>query len=244
MQKEELEKASNVAQGMDSYAFLDAILEERPDLKEQVDSGAVKPFFPGQGYSAYTVIIGDEVFKTSQYYAWPGVEPEDLVLGIERERNLLEYLKGMQLPVPEVTHVGRTLPFFGMQRLSGKVLDRHDIEQLAPDDKRQLAKDIATFCADLANAVPLDDARKMGLDVAPAEKMFDPRHIQAQLTEPRVREALGSRYDFFKGAVGEYIAFQEKEHRAGSQYLMHCDLKETCSGIRRRRGFPAASISG
>ncbi len=211
---------------MSNKAFLKAILEERPDLKEKVNSGEVQPNFPGLGYSAYTVILGDEVFKTSQSETWPGVEVKDLILGIERERNLLGYLNGTGLPVPELTYVGKNFSFFGMKRLPGQVLMRHDIQQMAPDDKLRLAKEVAAFCADLSNAVPMDDAKEMGLDVSPAERMFNPEQIYAEFLNPDVKKAFGDRYDFFKQAIESYIDYHHEKYADGQQFLMHCDLKE------------------
>ncbi len=226
MLKKDFAQAVKRAESMSSNAFLDAILEERPDLREKVKSGAVKPVFPGQGFSAYTVIVGDEVFKTSQGYAWPGIETKDLILGIEREHDLLQYLQDSELPMPKLTYTGRKLSFFGMTRLQGETLNRWDVDGLAPDDKRQLAKDIATFCADLANAVPADDAVKMNLDASPAEVMFDAKQLRADMDSARARKLFGERYDFFKKAVDDYIDYREKNPATAEKVLMHCDLKD------------------
>jgi aminoglycoside phosphotransferase (APT) family kinase protein len=226
MNKSELAKAMKKAREMSGGAFLDAVLEERADLKEKVTRGEVKPSFPGLGYSSYTVIIGDEVFKTSQYDGWPGVDTKDLVLGIERERNLLGYLADKKLPVPKLTYIGRSFSFFGMKRLSGRVLTRRDVEDLGTDDKRNLAKQIAAFCADLANAVPEQEAREMGLDAAPAEKVFESKQLLKDIAAPRVRAALGNRYDFLKQAVEDHIRYREEQPELDRLHVMHCDLKE------------------
>ncbi len=226
MLQKEFAQAMKRAQSMNSNAFLDAILEERPDLKEKVKSGAIKAVFPGQGFSAHTAIVGDEVFKTAKCYPWPGIETKDLILGIEREHDLLQYLQDAELPMPKLTYTGRKLSFFGMTRLQGAVLSSWDVESLAPDDKRQLAKDIATFCADLANAVPADDAVKMHLDVSPAEVMFDAKQVRAEMDSPCARALFGARYDFFKKAVDDYIDYREKNPETAAKILMHCDLKE------------------
>jgi aminoglycoside phosphotransferase (APT) family kinase protein len=226
MNQEQFARAAHKAQQMDNDTFLEAILEERQDLKKKVKRGKLEPDVPGRGYSAYTVILGDEVFKTAQADGWRDVEMKDLVLGIERERNLLQYLQGKGLPVPEVTYTGKNLLFYGMTKLPGELLTRYDVEGLPADDKQALAKQLAGFCAGLANAVPQGAAHALGLDVSPAERRFDPESIVAKFADPRARETFGDKYDFFKDAIEKYIERHNTLYADGQKYLMHCDLKE------------------
>ncbi len=229
MKDNEFNKASKLAKKMSREAFVKAILDERPDLKALVKSGQVTPKFPGMGNSAYTVIIGNEVFKTAQSEGWAptGITSADLVLGIERERDLLGFLNDKDLMVPRLTHVGKNFLFFGMSMLGGDVLTRYDVEAMQPDDKRKVAKQVAEFYVGLSQAVPVEDAKRMNLDVSPAEWSFDPKQLYAEFSSnQRVREAFGERYDFFKAAIEGYIGYHEQKTADNGQYLMHCDMKD------------------
>lgn len=227
MLKDEYARAAKRAQEMDATRFLTAILKERADLRLKVESGAVKPVFPGLGYSAYTIIIGNEVFKTAQYHSTTrGVDTKDQILGIARERDLLIHLSGRGLLTPKVTHEGRDFLFFGMELLPGDVLTRQDVEQMAAGDRLKLARCIAGFCARLSQEIPEAVAKNIGLDTSPAEKIFDGETLLTRLSDPHIHATLNRRYDFFRNAIEHHIGCRKRQPKMNAPQVMHCDLKE------------------
>lgn len=129
------------ARASDSHApyelFLKAILQERPELQGEM------AYFPGQGRMAYTVIIGDEVFKSpaSRFSETPAEAAASL-----------RALEGAGLPVPRVTCVGKRYPFYAMTRLPGVILDSA-VSALAPAQKEALAEDLTDFLFGMARAM-------------------------------------------------------------------------------------------
>ena len=144
--------------------FIDAILDERPDLAGQLI------YVPKYGSRAYTVIIGDEVFKAPVY-------AQDIE-AFETEYKTLQALGDNGLPIPEVMHVGKKAVFYSMTRLSGVTL--YDLcnpwnDDLTPKQKQDIAKDIADFIVGMANAMPSQEGGYAAhTDMSSANIMIDP----------------------------------------------------------------------
>jgi len=218
MLKKDFLKAAKKAEGMSADAFVDAILAERPDL-------AGKPVYvPAQGICAYTVIIGDEVFKTARFNNRLAPEVrEHFIRAIERERKILEHLKGKGLPVPEVTYTGKKFPFFGMTKMPGESFDRWDVAARKPHEKLRLAKEIAALNVKLSQALSEFEAKDMGVDVPFPNRDFQPDVLRSQLADPKVKKLLGKDYAFLKGGVEKYIEQHQKKY-GDKLYFMHGDL--------------------
>jgi aminoglycoside phosphotransferase (APT) family kinase protein len=161
MMREAFLKASAKPEGSSGIDFLEAILRERPDLREQ------RAYFPKQGWNAHTVFIGDEVFK--------GPRQEMHVAGFDNEYQTLQQMTGKGLPVPEVTCVGKDAVFFGMKRLEGVILPDNFTEIFTQEEQRALAKDIIAFVVGMSQEFPLQDDKFMGhRDFNPGNILIDP----------------------------------------------------------------------
>ncbi len=119
--------------------FLEAILRERPDLRDQPHH------FATNGLHSNTVIFEQEVFKGPRY--------KNDVSSFDDEYGILQQMKGKGLPVPEVTYVGKETVFYGMTRVAGDDLP-DVIGKLTAEEKQLLAQDIADFIIRLAGAMP------------------------------------------------------------------------------------------
>lgn len=119
--------------------LLEAIYEERPDLKGQ------PVLFPSQGKLGFTVIIGDEVFK--------GPNSERTAGNFDVESDILQELMGKGLPVPEITCVGKKSIFYGMTRMEGVPL-RPLEHSMPPEELQRIAEDVADFMIRMALALP------------------------------------------------------------------------------------------
>ncbi len=124
--------------------FLEAIMNERPDLKGQT------AYFPEQGCFGYTVFIGDEVFK--------GPRSAGLAKNFEHEPDALQELEGKGLPVPRVTCRGKDAFFYGMTRLEGVTFESVQ-KKMTEGELQGLAEEVTDFMIDMARKLP----RKNGL---------------------------------------------------------------------------------
>jgi len=139
-------KAAAKRRGSSGNEFLDAILRERRDLRKKQKHGKLMVYYPQQGMAGHTIIIGNEVFK--------GPARAELVEKFDDEPHNLKDLEGKGLPIPRVTCVGKKAVFYGMTRTEGVELG-HDVEgSLTPAQQRLLARDIADFIVNLAEALP------------------------------------------------------------------------------------------
>lgn len=143
-----------------STNFVEAILDERPDLNGQ------PVYVPSQGQFGYTVFIGDEVFK--------GPNSPITAQVFDAEPAILQELAGKGLPVPEVTTTGRKTIFYGMTRLPGIPLESVE-RKLSTEALKSLAAEVADFMIGMALALP----RRNGLlatqgDLREANILIDP----------------------------------------------------------------------
>lgn len=140
-------RASTKQEGVTSAGdFLEAILRERPDLKGK---GA---YFPEQGANAYTVFIGNEVFK--------GPKDSHMLSWFDEEHKFLKKIEGKGLLVPKVTYVGKEAVFFGMTRMPGVELSMFAFDKdWTLNEQRTLVKEVIDFFVDLAQALPWIDGR-------------------------------------------------------------------------------------
>ncbi len=129
--------------------FLEAILEERPDLKDKT------AYFPEQGSFGYTVFIGDEVFKGPRHSMYID-NIGQYVREFEHEADALQELEGKDLPVPRVTCRGKNTVFYGMTRLPGVTFDSVQ-PQMSEAELKSLANEIADFMMDMAKKVPREN---------------------------------------------------------------------------------------
>ncbi len=126
--------------------FLEAILEERPDLKDRT------AYFPEQGSFGYTVFIGDEVFKGPRHSMYID-DIGKYVREFEHEADVLQELEGKDLPVPRVTCRGKNTVFYGMTRLPGVGFDGVQYS-MTEEQLKNLAEEVADFMMDMAKKLP------------------------------------------------------------------------------------------
>lgn len=119
-------------------ALVKEILDLRPDLANEM------VYFPEQGGLAYTVFIGDEVFKA------PLSAPDFL---FSQEAANIKRLQGRGLPIPQVTCTGRD--FYGMTRLPGVTL-RSVEGKLSQAQREAVAGEIVDFIHGVAQAARRD----------------------------------------------------------------------------------------
>lgn len=135
--------AAPLPQGSKPSDVLKVIYAARPELRGQ------PTYFPSQGACAYTVIIGDEVFK--------GPKQEEIFLrDFDKEPVLLKSLAGKGLPVPDVTCEGQDPSFYGMTRMPGVCVE-DELERMTDGERQQIARDVVGFVIDLAKAAPAED---------------------------------------------------------------------------------------
>lgn len=229
--------------------FFRAILNERSDLEALFPKhttsaflGGVAPnfngamaYFPEQGNSAYTVIVGgkvtrEEVFKAPRVdnipddgFKAPSIK--DRVKQIELEGNILRHLKGRGLPVPELTCKGKETVFIGMTRMKGVELNSVVLDRMDKREKRQFAKDIAGFISGFEKAISAQDAKLLGFreDALTAMEM-KPEDSQRALADPAVVEVLGNDADFCRDMQAVFEKRYEKEYRDVPQVASHGDL--------------------
>lgn len=155
MIRQAFSRAAAKPEGSSGTDFLEAILEERPDLRGQM------AYFPGerpdadghaQGGAAHTIFIGDEVFKAPKCAEWT---PH-----CDAECKILQQMEGKGLPVPKLTYVGKKAFFFGMTRMPGVNLSSFEERQFTREEMHMLAGDIADFVIGMAQAFPLREDGK------------------------------------------------------------------------------------
>lgn len=143
--------------------LLNAVLAERPDLC------SVPVSFPPQGMVGCTVRIGDEIFKT------PLVKGEGLFSSFNKDIENLQRLQGAGLSVvPRLTCLGKHFPFYGMTRMPGVPLS-DSLPNMTGQEKENLAKDVASFIADVAETLPARSGKyARHADLRPDNIFVDP----------------------------------------------------------------------
>jgi len=204
-------------QKLTNVDFFEAILKDRPDFNES------RAYFPMQGNSSHTIIIGEEVFKAPRNVNVSGAE--NTVDKIEKEAKILRHLQGIGLPVPEFTCEGKETVFIGMTLMKGVKLYPVVIERMNKQEKRKLAKDIVGFIAGFENAISAQDAKLLGFpkDAWTAFEM-KPEDSQRALSNPAVIKALGNHADFCRDMQAAFVKIYEKKYRNVPQVASHCDL--------------------
>lgn len=211
--------------------FLESILAERPDLRDQ------PVYFPTQGAIAHTVFIGDEVFKGP---LWKG----DAFSSFNKDIECLKPLQGKGIDVvPKITSIGTKSAFFSMTRMKGVVL-ADVLKDLSQDEKRALAKDIVAFFIDLAKALPTENGKyaRHG-DMQPGNVMIDPETkkltgiIDFGFFEHHARDDLGklplrTRLCYGRSGLVEMI---EEEFAAQKEALPNLPVTAHGKGARPRK---------
>jgi len=148
MVREAFSRAAAKPEGISGIDFLEAILRERPDLRELVErderEGGLRPEFRDEGWCSHVIIIGNEVFKAPKN--------ADFIRDFDKEPALLQEMKGKGLPVPEVTYIGKESVFFSMTKMPGDSLDTL-IRKMSMHEMQRLAEDVVDFMIDMAKAL-------------------------------------------------------------------------------------------
>lgn len=159
MMMEAFSKASGARAEELGGGLVSAIHAERPALKGLTET------FTEAGKTSYTLIIGNEVFKGFRLNK--SARQAQSEESFEKEKNkrfaafmteieTLRALEGSKLPVPKVTCVGENALFYGMTLEPGVVLG--DVfKSFTPQQRSQLARDIAKFIMEMARALPAKD---------------------------------------------------------------------------------------
>lgn len=165
MFREAFNKAGAKAEGTGKTDFLQAVLQERPDLRD-------KPaFFPTQGQKGHVVIIGDEVFKG------PNRPTGESMDDYNTELATLQALagSGITAAIPQITTEGKDFVLFGMSRVPGETMGYDYRTKLTTDEQKQLAKDLINFVVEMAHALPEKDGKfAMHADLYYNNIMIDP----------------------------------------------------------------------
>ncbi|MDD9900109.1 MAG: hypothetical protein OXT65_03950, partial [Alphaproteobacteria bacterium] len=114
--------------GKGANALIDAILEERPDLRDQM------VYVPAQGKMAYTIIIGDEVFKA------PKSGSSRALASFQREHEILAGMQGKVSGVPQLLCTGKKTCFYSMTRIPG--VHPTDVRSWPEDKQTQLGRNM------------------------------------------------------------------------------------------------------
>jgi len=65
--------------------------------------------------------------------------------------------------VPCVTFIGRSLAYFGYQKIPGTMLSEHEARHITAKQRTRLADQIARFLAEFHHSFSIDEARRLGL---------------------------------------------------------------------------------
>jgi aminoglycoside 2''-phosphotransferase len=85
------------------------------------------------------------------------------IANLEREKNLLEYLKNhITLPIPRFIFVGKKHAFVGYKKLPGIHLNQQIYNNLKPEVCLLIAQTLATFFSELHRAVSIEQALLWG----------------------------------------------------------------------------------
>jgi hypothetical protein len=137
-------KAAARGHEQSAFSFLGAIENERPDVKSKLVA------LSSHHGLAQVAMTEDEVFKgPAERISIDAFEEE-----IERQQTLAK----AGLPVPSVTFIGKDTVFFGMKRMPGVEL-ASVFDTLTDQEKRNIAKQVATFVVDMALALPQKDGQ-------------------------------------------------------------------------------------
>lgn len=202
--KQAFARAGEKKEGVSALSVIDAIIEERPDLKDRTF------YAPSSGGACLTFIVGDEVFKA------PRQGGMNLTL-FEKEIANMERLRGRGIAAPELTCVGQKTYFYGMKRIPGIVMSEA-MRSMTEEQKEKLAEDIGRTIADVANVFDSPDiktAGKAGFTDRSAE-------IAGYLENPRTAKRFGSGLDFARRQVADYYARMQGRKFIG----YHADLHE------------------
>lgn len=220
-------------------ALISAIEHARPDLKGQT-------FYCPGGHTSIVIACADEVFK--------GLAPEQDYQAIKIERERLIFLQGKGVPVPEVTFADKWDYFFGMKKIYGVTADAF-FEKMTPDEKSNLATDIAQFMLALDAAYQSVPEQMLHLPEARrTDPVIFPQNAVKAFSDQRIQEVLGADVDFVYREIEAY--FQRIPSRP--MIVAHCDMHKDNvlidEGTRRLTGvidlidlarkMPEASFEG
>ncbi len=198
-------RAGAKPEGPSGTDLLEAIFQERPDLKDQ------NVYFPSQGQKGYTIIIGDEVFKGPRQIT--GECRDDF----ETECKVLRELENSGLPVPKLTTIGKEHFFLGMTRVPGVQMG-HD---LTMNQQRVLAKELIDFVVGMAKALPVKDGKFAAHDdLWYANIMVDPetKHLTGVIDFGKVKYITAKEWKpmfDFSGTPFEKLLQDEFDRRKG-----------------------------
>lgn len=88
---------------------------------------------------------------------------EESITNLEREKNLLEYLKKyITLPIPSYHYFGNEIAFVGYPKILGIHLTKQVYDNLNPDVRYNIAQTLASFFTQIHNAVNTEQALQWG----------------------------------------------------------------------------------
>jgi hypothetical protein len=173
MLREAFARAAARPEGQSGIDFLEAILRERPELREKIESGELVADYPIYGVKGNVVIIGDEVFK--------GPKTERYAVDFDKEPETLKQLKGKGLPVPEVLWESKDSLIYSMQKMPGVELTTFldpscATGTLTVQEKTDLGEQIADFIIGMALALPMHKGKyAMHPDLNLQNILIDPK---------------------------------------------------------------------
>jgi len=159
-------RAAARPEGTSGNDFLEAILRERDDLREKINSGELTAYVPEHGNGAHTLIIGDEIFKAPRVL--------DIFNSFDKEVALLKKMGKNGLAVPEVICTGEQSVFVGMKLVPGVELDSV-LDTMTREELAVLSTDIVNFIIGMANSDPNENGFPHHMDLHERNVIVDPQ---------------------------------------------------------------------
>jgi hypothetical protein len=129
--------------------------------------------------------------------------PKDSGTHFDMELKLLNTLRGkITMPIPSVEFLGKEIKYMGYKKLQGGDLTMEIYNSMTSEQRDKLATDYAKFAFEIHNALPVDQARTMG--VHEVDPMIYIPIISSSLTPEKIPN--GEILAFAKNTVKEYVA--------------------------------------
>ena len=201
-------------------AFLCAIYRDHPELREET------AYFPGQGDLAYTVFIGDLVFKSPRF---DNIRGKDKERGLQqrreafaREFKVIDHLHDAGLPMTQAVGHGDDPAYYCMRRNTGIQLDPDDVDKMTAGEKRQIAKDLAGFMVGFAKAISAEDAKKLNFPDNALSPEYPPSaELKDFLASPAVAEVFEDNLSFCRQVIAGYEAACRDQPMVASHGDLH-----------------------
>ena len=198
-------KAKAVIKQYDPAAVAAILKREIPDLKISsitiIETGwdhlvAALSVEPSPEAMVHAAVLSDgasvksEVSTKEDDWIFRFPRTEGSIANLEREKQLLEYLKNyITLPIPHYQYSGTNTAFVGYRKIPGIHLDQYIYAGLGPADRQNIANTFAQFFTELHHAVSIEQALQWGYTciIRPSGQMIK-RYVQLfvkQCTEHR-----------------------------------------------------------